>query len=953
MENFQDNLRRRGTTLHSDTSHDVRCKTRPLPSAQTKGKGFEDLGSSFARPSKQPPSSQSRVTRSQDKGEVKVATRDIRTTIWDTGSEDSDDELDMLSRRSISREVSFSPGTSSKKPTASQKPLSNNQGVVIDGQFHEYNPAFLPKKSLPSFRKNKKGLDADTGSGPLLSQPSTSSARVTAESSTSRFPTPEPSGSSQPRKASGARPKPRAAHAGTRKLALETSPPPPPKRTSARKGRREQNSPLNELSSNHDRPSSELIHHQDIEDDPKTPRPQRPRPRPVRKGARTPNPQPFPMPPPFLDSGDEDTQRMKDRKGVNGKGKAKEQCNPIEALSPLSSQKHNDRLTPPPRPLLAFPELSPLSSVHQDSPSQRCKVLESIGHSPGKRLSEDDCDVVVDEEAQRERKRRRANPNAILAELMRGDGDDDLDEDDLLFLDPEVDPKTLCPWCDERLPPVPTPYLSTLIAIAKQASWPDLRPSNSLGLRAPLGAFVGVCQRHRFESHQVPLAKRRGWPTEIEWDRVGARVAALKPRLQAILDDIDEDFLPGASRKEEYEEDGQYADRPRKGSVFWRDVVKSVRKKGSRQTAGVAGQFASFDKTQPGYYGELGYMIINQTIYNLFPPASFHADSTLPLTPTDFIALVLVPEAAVSLITEDMKQTRQEAIATLRESAEYGVAMFPDDHDSADAVSAGERIIMERARVRRKELEEAGDEGFWTSMDEVESSQLQDEGKRKGRRRKAQGNDSSDDSKDGEWAGTRHQRKAQSEVRKNPPRRGRSKAATSDVDAGDDVVMLTDSGPSSQRTPKKGIATRPKPRPKSRARGVAASSDMDIELLRASSDDESPKLTSCPRPRIKRPPPRAGQESTLEKENVPTDYSTDYSDAQEIEPPPSNQLKRPPRTRHMDAKSSRAEAPDDDATPRPRKIYPVSSPPSAAATSGTKPNVSFPLMAAKERRAKP
>lgn len=122
-------------------------------------------------------------------------------------------------------------------------------------------------------------------------------------------------------------------------------------------------------------------------------------------------------------------------------------------------------------------------------------------------------------------------------------------------------------------------------------------------MRAPLGMFVSVCQRHRFESHQVPKAQARGWPTNIDWNRVAPRVKALKPRLQEIIDDVDEEFLPGAHRADGAEGDDDieiWADKPRKGSIFWQDVVKSVRKSGSRKTAGVAGQLANFSKTQPG-----------------------------------------------------------------------------------------------------------------------------------------------------------------------------------------------------------------------------------------------------------------------------------------------------------------------------------------------------------------
>ncbi|OBZ73608.1 hypothetical protein A0H81_05976 [Grifola frondosa] len=315
------------------------------------------------------------------------------------------------------------------------------------------------------------------------------------------------------------------------------------------------------------------------------------------------------------------------------------------------------------------------------------QLLESIGQSPAKRSSPEESDGES-----RDRKKRREEPSPPLAELLLDDDASDIDDDDLLFLDPNIDPATLCPWCDEQLPPAPTPHLSALIAAARRRSSPDDRPTNPLGLRAPLGVFVGVCQRHRFENYQVPRAQRRGWPTQIAWEDVGARVEALQAQFEAIIEDVDEEFLPGATWKDDDEEDeADFEGRPRKGSVFWRDATRSVKKTGSRQTAGRV-------------YGELGYVVIHQTIYNLFPPTSFDPDSTLPLTPTDFIQLILVPEAAVSLIMEDMSQTRAAAIRTLRDSAEYGVAMFPDD--GADVTDAGEQIIMERARARRKELEE-------------------------------------------------------------------------------------------------------------------------------------------------------------------------------------------------------------------------------------------------------
>jgi hypothetical protein len=122
-------------------------------------------------------------------------------------------------------------------------------------------------------------------------------------------------------------------------------------------------------------------------------------------------------------------------------------------------------------------------------------------------------------------------------------------------------------------------------------------------------------------------------------------------------------------------------------------------------------------------------VIISQTIYDLFPPTEFPPNSTLPLTPTELIQHVLVPEAAMRLVMADMNQSRIEAIKTLRDSAQYGVAMFPDDH-TGDGYSASEEIIKARAAARRKELqkekdrEEEEDAELWGAFSEGEFEDL-------------------------------------------------------------------------------------------------------------------------------------------------------------------------------------------------------------------------------------
>ncbi|KAK0491856.1 restriction of telomere capping protein 4, partial [Armillaria luteobubalina] len=113
-------------------------------------------------------------------------------------------------------------------------------------------------------------------------------------------------------------------------------------------------------------------------------------------------------------------------------------------------------------------------------------------------------------------------------------------------------------------------------------------------------------------------------------------------------------------------------------SIFWTEIMEEVKAKGSRAIAGVKNQFATFEKTQPGYYGEQGTVIILQTLFNLFPPASIHPDQVKPLTPNEFTQRVLLLEVAARLICQDMGVSPSEAVKILRESSSYGVAMFPE-----------------------------------------------------------------------------------------------------------------------------------------------------------------------------------------------------------------------------------------------------------------------------------
>ena len=166
----------------------------------------------------------------------------------------------------------------------------------------------------------------------------------------------------------------------------------------------------------------------------------------------------------------------------------------------------------------------------------------------------------------------------------------------------------MCPYCDTPLPSSPSPLLTNILAATRKKSSRDPRPSNPLGLKAPLAIFIVVCQRHKFESQILPEAERKGWPKTIQWTKLSARVERMKDELRALIEDPggehgDEDMDEGIDDVERLfrnDSDGSSQKGPKARSIFWTEVMDEVKKKGTRAVVGVQGQFANFEKTQPG-----------------------------------------------------------------------------------------------------------------------------------------------------------------------------------------------------------------------------------------------------------------------------------------------------------------------------------------------------------------
>ncbi|KAG1763995.1 RTC4-like domain-containing protein [Suillus occidentalis] len=818
MERIQTELERKKTDIFSDRTH--RMPNRPFSVQSGKGRGHEDLGSSFA-PS-QPV--QGKATGSK----VKPATsRPIITNLKQDSLSDSDDELLLSEGAQPSGESPIHKRVVGRGKAALWMPQKDK--LAPNG--HPYHPHYPPPKEFPKFKKIKKESrveesvsdlppsssfpDPDISqeifrpiSDDLASQtmPSRPATRPKKEIDTI-YARPGPGKNSMPRKTatlssatgdefSKRAPKPQAVKAG-RSIFRDQSPEATP-----RASRRPQPFPLKGHPSVYDGSSRTS--------DTSPPRKSTREPSAAKKeNANTPSCKPkektnalsrkcaaFPM-----------SQLKEKTSAIPSKSTApfpmdlqpKEKTNSLSRspTSPLlvNVPEKSNLPTPPeptgPRPfplslhtqkpdlprsetLGNFPAPSPLASPVQPPPRDKGKRRAPTPHQDDGELATNDHDTVRTNAAPRpfpmglsETKTARRSPQSPSESMRSKRASDDSDgergrkakkhkeensrlilgeyehlDEDSFEIDRALDPSTVCPYCDEPLPRNPTPQLKNLLATAKLKSYPDPRPRNSRGLKAPLGIYISACQRHHFESHSLPEAMEKGWPQSIDFRKVPKRVERMKGALEAIITDTDihsdnEDCVHGDARG------------PRARSEFWREIKKQIKKQGSRTVTSVKGQFASFEMTQPGYYGELGLLIIHQTLYNLFPFSSFEPSSIAPLTPAEFIQLVLIPEAAVRLIMQDLCLDRDDAIVTLRESSQYGVAMFPDTSSGKGAALGGgddddegvaDRIVMERAKARRMELEEEEklEEQMWKEERAKRRCTAQMERKQKARQRAEQ-----------------------------------------------------------------------------------------------------------------------------------------------------------------------------------------------------------------------
>lgn len=88
---------------------------------------------------------------------------------------------------------------------------------------------------------------------------------------------------------------------------------------------------------------------------------------------------------------------------------------------------------------------------------------------------------------------------------------------------------------------------------------------------------INACTLHRSESRLLPIAKKNGWPTEIDWAKVQTRVRA--PKMIEQLADV----VRGKDK-----------------NSFLLFAKERAEKVGAAMARTAKGQFEVFEKAQPG-----------------------------------------------------------------------------------------------------------------------------------------------------------------------------------------------------------------------------------------------------------------------------------------------------------------------------------------------------------------
>ncbi|KAJ7705217.1 hypothetical protein B0H16DRAFT_1213803, partial [Mycena metata] len=218
-------------------------------------------------------------------------------------------------------------------------------------------------------------------------------------------------------------------------------------------------------------------------------------------------------------------------------------------------------------------------------------------------------------------------------------------------------PLTLCNFCDAELPTNPSDSLIARGRVLFDISVPYPLPENPLHRRLSHQQTADYCTQHRFEQQHIPRALAEGWPFKPNFATLFHRILYLGRPLRNLCQVLDQSFFFTAARE------------------YYSDKVAQRSSLGARYSSNRSSQHGA------GYYGERGYQLLVQAIRFMFPDSPDLLAKFQPLTYEIIILEILLPEAAMRLIEQDLNIPPKDAIDVLRASYNFGVGLHPANDD--------------------------------------------------------------------------------------------------------------------------------------------------------------------------------------------------------------------------------------------------------------------------------
>ncbi|KAJ7128594.1 hypothetical protein C8R44DRAFT_580781, partial [Mycena epipterygia] len=231
---------------------------------------------------------------------------------------------------------------------------------------------------------------------------------------------------------------------------------------------------------------------------------------------------------------------------------------------------------------------------------------------------------------------------------------------------PDIDPTNLCNYCDQELPYAQSEQLVAMGEKLFRVSWSDPLDINPHHRRTPqITHTVEYCLRHRFERDQVPAAIMGGWPFKPNFARLFHRILDLGRRLRKLCNTIDESTFFCAARN-------YYGTRVTHLSSVGAQYI-------SNRSSEHVSKLSTLTLTEinPSYsYGEREYQMLEMTLRFMFPD-TLDLAKFRPLTYDIVLREVLIPEATIRLIQQDLDITAESAIDILKRSHTFGLVQHP------------------------------------------------------------------------------------------------------------------------------------------------------------------------------------------------------------------------------------------------------------------------------------